>query len=454
MHPLCYMRRIVIYMSSIESPLPPGQDGLPLLGETLTFARNPFRFIEERLARHGRIFRSNVLGRKTAVVSGPEAAGHFIDPNVIMREGAMPPHVQEIFGGRSLPLLDGEVHSTRKKLVNQAFNRAAMAAYLPIIEQTVERAFRAWPAAGEMRWLDELKRLSIEVICTTVMGMPPGNEMDRLRKDYGTLTDGFATLPINIPGTRYRKALQARDRILDVLRRLVRERRQTPTDDGLSRMLAAAVSSGATLSDDDAALELHHIVIAGFIVYAELGSIVQQLTAHPAVRERLAAEVAAKAPSGPLSLETLMAMPYLLDVVNEVKRLCPIVAAVFGKTKAPLEFDGVSVPAGWMVMWAVTPSHIAQSHYTNPTAFDPDRFSPERAEEKRHEHAFSPQGAGPATGHRCPGLDFATYFMEIFTVVLLRGYTWQIPPQNFEMDYSKTPPEPKDALRARVSAIS
>src|ERR1700741_2120729 len=148
-----------------------------------------------------------------------------------------------------------------------------------------------------MRWLDELNRPAIEVICTTVMGMPPGNEMDRLREDYGTLTDGFATLPINIPGTRYNKALKARDRILDVLRRLVRERRQTPTDDGLSRMLAAAISANAALSDDDAALELRHIVIAGFIVYAELGAIVQQLTAHPMVREKLAAEIVAKAPS-------------------------------------------------------------------------------------------------------------------------------------------------------------
>ena len=159
-------------------------------------------------------------------------------------------------------------------------------------------------------------------------------------------------------------------------------------------MLTAAVTSGAALSDDDAALELHHIVIAGFIVFAELGSIVQQLTEHPDVRTKVAAEVAAIAPNGPLSLETLMAMPYLLQVVNEVKRLCPIVPAVFGKTKKALEFDGVSVPAGWMVMWAVTPSHVAQSLYTNPTAFDPDRFSPERAEDKRHEHAFAPQGPG------------------------------------------------------------
>jgi cytochrome P450 len=431
-------------MSTIQPPPPPGNDGLPLVGETLSFAKNPFGFIEERLARHGRIFRTNVLGRKTAVVAGPEAAGRFIDANVVMREGAMPPHVQELFGGRSLPLLDGEVHAARKKLVNRAFNRAALTAYLSVMQQTVERNFDEWAPAGEIRWLDELKRLSIEVICTTVMGMPPGDEMDRLRGDYGILTNGFASLPINIPGTRYRKALQARDRILEVLLRLVRERRQTPAEDGLSRML------DPELSDADAALELHHIVIAGFIVFAELGAIVQQLTAHPDVRSKLAAEIASTAPSGPLTLETLMSMPYLLQVVNEVKRLCPIVAAVFGKTRKPLELDGVSVPAGWMVMWAVTPSHGPQSLYTNPQAFDPERFSSERAEDKRHEHAFAPQGAGPATGHRCPGLDFATYLMEVFTVVLLRDHSWELPAQSFALDYSKTPPEMKDALLSRI----
>src|SRR5437879_12305917 len=106
--------------------------------------------------------------------------------------------------------------------------------------------------------------------------MAPGKVIASLHAVYSIFTNGFETLPINIPGTRFRKALQARDRILGVLRRLVRERRQTPTNDGLSRMLSAATSSNTALSDDDAALELHHIVIAGFIVSADLGAIVQQ----------------------------------------------------------------------------------------------------------------------------------------------------------------------------------
>ena len=432
-----------------SKPLPPGREGLPLLGETLAFAKNPFAFINERLERHGRIFRSRVLGRDTVVVAGPEAAGKFIDNDVVQREGSMPPHVQQIFGGRSLPLLDGDTHRGRKSVVVQAFTRAALTSYMPQMQASVERFFETWAKSGEIRWLDEMKRLSIEVICANVLGMQTGAEMDRLRGDYDTLTRGFATLPINLPGTTYRKALQARDRIFDVLRARVRERRAQATEDGLSRILAAAET--AQMSDDDIVLELHHIVIAGFIVFAEFGGIVRQLDAHPEVRARLVDEIKTKSPGGAITLESLMSMPYLLQVVNEVKRLSPIVPAVFGRTKKDFEIDGVGVPAGWMVMWALTPSHIAHGVYDNPQQFDPDRFSAERAEEKRHEHAFAPQGAGPATGHRCPGLDYATYFMEVFAIVLLRGYSWTLPPQNYELDFSKTPPVAKDGLRAIIT---
>ena len=358
----------------------------------------------------------------------------------------MPPHVQELFGGRSLPLLDGEEHAARKKVVLQAFTHAALASYLPAIQRNVEGYLAAWAGAGEVRWIDELKRLSIEGICGTVLGMKPGEEMDRLRRDYGVLTGGFATLPIDLPGTPYRKALRARDRIFEILGARVREKRRAPADDGLSRILAAA----GDLADEPIVLELHHVVIAGFIVYAELGAVVQQLTAHPAIRERVVAEIRRETPRGPLSAAVLARMPYLLQVVNEVKRLCPIVAAVFGKARRDFEFAGATVPAGWMVMWAPRPSHVACGVYDDPERFDPDRFSPERAEDKRHEHAFAPQGAGPATGHRCPGLDLATIFMEVFAIALLRDYAWELPPQDLGTNWSKTPPEPRDGLRARI----
>ncbi len=59
--------------SSRSGRLPPGSGGLPVLGETLAFARNPFAFIDERLAKYGPIFRSNILFKNTVVITGPEA---------------------------------------------------------------------------------------------------------------------------------------------------------------------------------------------------------------------------------------------------------------------------------------------------------------------------------------------------------------------------------------------
>jgi len=432
--------------------LPPGRSGLPLLGETLEFAKNPFAFIDRRLAAHGRVFRTHLLGRPTVVIAGPDAAGNFIDSERVMRAGSMPANIEALFAGKSLPLLDGDQHRARKSIVLQGFSRAALDAYLPTLQAIVERGFAGWVAAGEVRWLDELKRLAIEGICATVIGMEPGDEMDRLRRDYDTLTAAFAALPIDLPGTRYRNALRARDRLLAVLSRLVKERRARPTDDGLSRMLQARTADGVALSDEQAVLELHHVVIAGYIVFAELAMIVQQLTAQPEVCTRLAEEVRRLAAGGPLRLEDLVAMTYLRQVVMETKRVCPIIPAIFGKAKVSFDVDGLRVPEGWMVLWAVLPTHTTCSLYSEPARFDPGRFSAERAEDRRHEHAFVPQGAGPAIGHRCPGLDFATLLMQVFTIVLLRGFDWELPPQSLGLDYRPTPPVPIDGLRARIRA--
>ena len=38
----------------------------------------------------------------------------------------------------------------------------------------------------------------------------------------------------------------------------------------------------------------------------------------------------------------------------------------------------------------------------------------------------------------------------VFTVVLLRGYTWSLPPQSFDCDWTKTPPDLVEGLRATV----
>ncbi|MEM9809335.1 MAG: hypothetical protein AAF959_29140 [Cyanobacteria bacterium P01_D01_bin.56] len=61
------------------SNLPPGDFGLPLIGDTLNFFRNP-NYGEKRRAKYGPIFKTRLLGNPTLFVKGA-AANQFILTN-------------------------------------------------------------------------------------------------------------------------------------------------------------------------------------------------------------------------------------------------------------------------------------------------------------------------------------------------------------------------------------
>lgn len=437
-----------------RAPLPPGKMGLPVLGETLAALKNGFAFVEEGARRHGPIFKTSLFFRKTAVVTGPEASALFIDPGRVQRSGAMPPHIQALFAGASLPLLDGPEHRDRKTLVLAGFTREALASYLPAMQKLVGEGFDRWSAAGEVRLVDEFKRLAIETIATTVLGMSRGPTLDRVLADYEVVGGGFSSLPIPLPGSAFTRAKKALDRILAVFEASIREHQASPRDDGLSRILAAKTEGGRGITVEEAKMELHHIIVAGLIVWAWFVEAILQLARHPAVRNRLAAEVAMHARRGPLTLETLATMPELEAVSMEIRRLSPVVFVFFGKARETFEFGGFTVPKGWAVLWGHRSSHIRPEIYTRPEEFDPARFGPARAEHKKHECAFVPNGAGPPTGHKCAGYEFAPLFLQVFLVELCRAYNVVLAePQDLERDWSRVPPEPRDGLRAKVEKV-
>jgi cytochrome P450 len=434
--------------------LPPGSSGLPLLGETLPFLSDMFGFIRARTARHGPVFRSRILGRPTAFISGPEVCEQWLDENKIQRAGSFPAPVTQLFGGKGiLPLLDGAEHRQRKELLMAAFSREALAGYLPGLQRLIQRALARWAAGGERRLLPELRQLALEGICGNVLALEPGPELARLVADYGVLGRGFTGLPLNLPGTSFHAALKARDRILAQLAAQVRRHLAGGLDDGLARVLAARTAEGKGMTSEHAALEMHHVMLAGVIVFAELAAMILELSRHPAVRERLVAEVRAAAPAGPVTPAQLRQMPYLDQVVMEVKRTCPNVPVSFGRARVPIRIGDATIPAGWSVIMALA-AHNLNPIFTEPEKFDPDRFGGARAEQDRHPHAFAPQGAGSVLGgHKCAGYDYSTVFMQLFAVLLARGYAWEVPPQDLSLNRALIPPEFRSGLRVVIRKL-
>ena len=426
--------------------------GLPLLGETLPFVRNPYRFLEQRRARYGNVFRSNVLGRNVVFLAGVEGAEAFYGGDNISREHAHPFLMVDMFGGVNFEMYDGPRHAALKAIALGAFDESAIGTYLPDMDAIVGSSLVRLARHEEFVATTALRELAIEAICRNLMGLAPGPETEAITREYGILLSGLAAaLPVRIPGTPYGRAMAARDRLLARIRSLIEERRRRPTEDGLSRMLSSSAPDGRTYSDDEAVLEVHHIVVAGFVVYALMVEVLRQLALRPDLLERCSAEIRDVLPAGPISMEALRRLRTPTDVVLEAKRFVPLVPLAFGRARHAFGCGGFEVPEGWAVYLALHLCSRDPAIYRDPERFDPDRFGPGRAEHLVHPMAFIPQGAEPPTGHRCLGLDYSTILVLVFLTLLVRDYEWRLPAHDLAYDWKRRPPEPRDGLRVRLA---
>jgi cytochrome P450 len=432
---------------SSDGPLPPGRLGLPYLGETLAILRNPFGFVEERRERYGDVFKSRVLGRDTVFLGGTTGAEAFYDPANVGRSDAHPYPIVDLFGGVNLEMYDGARHAALKAMALEAFDDDAIASYLPGIERLVASRLEGWASQPEFGATGELRRLAIEAICLNLLGLQPGATTDAVCRDYGRVLKGIVSPPLAIPGTPYGRARAARNRLLRAIRGEIASHRAELRDDGLSRLLAAQADDGRRYTDDEAALEVHHIVIAGFIVYALMAEAMRRLAQDPTLEAACRAEVSG---GEPLTVEALRRLQACTRVVMEAKRLVPLVPLAFGKAERTFSCDGLRVPKGWRVYLALRLCNLDPDVYRQPERFDPDRFAPGRAEHRAHPLAFIPQGAPPPTAHQCLGLEYSTFLVLAFLAVLLRDYEWDVPAQDLTYRWNTIPPEPRDGLRIRL----
>jgi retinoid hydroxylase len=421
--------------------LPPGSMGLPVIGETPAFLRSPFRFLEDRQRRYGDVFKSRVLFRRMVFLAGIEGAQAFYDEDTITRTHAHPFPLVDLFGGDNMEMLDGEDHLALKRATLGAFDHDGFARFVPEVQDPIDRSLERIAAAPGAPVIKELQRLAIECIWTNVLG-PPGEDADEIARDYAALVTGLTSLPVAIPGTPYGRARAGRDRLLARIGAAISDRRASPTGDGLSRMLAA----DPAMTDRQAQLEVHHFVIAGFIVYLLMGEVVRRLGEQPDLLNRCTSELADHT-SGDLTLEALGDLPTCTNVVREAKRIVPLVPLAFGRARMSFTCGGYDVPEGWTVYLALHLNNHDARVFRDPHTFDPDRFAPKRGEDRQHPMAFIPQGAEPTTGHQCLGLTYSTLLVLAFMARLIGRYTWTLPAQDLEPDERKVPPEPRDGLR-------
>lgn len=450
-----------------QTPLPPGSFGLPFVGETIKFLRDP-NFAAKRQAQYGSIFKSRIIGQPTVFFCGPEANEFLLASHAdcFSWRGGWPGTFKELLG-ESLFLQEGEEHRRNRRLLMPAFHGKALEGYFETMVALSQTYLDRWVQKRELVWFKEFKQFTFEVASVLLMGTDPSSENNRaeieqLSSWFTDLTNGLFTLPIRWGPTTYRKALNGRDRLLQSIEKEIHSRRQLlarlndtderPTD-VLTLLLETVDEEGDRLSDQEIKVQTLLMLFAGHeTTTSMLTSWVMALAQHPHVLRKARDEQNAIAQdSDTLTLKQVQQMTYLDWTLKEVERKYPPIGGGFRKVVKPFNFNGYHVPAGWLALYRIDAAHRDERCYTHPDSFDPERFSPLRAEQKRYDYSLVGFGGGPRV---CLGIAFAKLEMKVLAAQLLRSYRWTL---HEDQDLTMNPVpslRPRGGLRVTFESLA
>ena len=430
---------------------PPGSLGPPLLGETLPFLQDPFRFSLSRTREHGNVWRTRLLGDTVVFFAGPEAYSFFMDPANFSRQRGTPEGIRELLNPEAVPYLDGDRRRVRKHLLLSAFTDDALEDYLPAVVTVVERFATVWSKRGEQTLADDLGQLCFDIANHLFAGSDPTVSDSERAADFSLFLNGVTALPVDLPVTAYGRAVRARDR----LRTYLRDQVATDTRDAatvLVALRAARGPRGEQLTEDELEIELLHFFFAGHGgLTAALAWLLVVLGEHPELAQQLRAEADEVLGDGPPTVAEIRQLSTARRVSREVLRAYPIVPfSQFGVAERDLEFGGYRIEAGWKGAGAIWPTLQDASIFEDPAAFQHDRLDDDTLR-SLPDNAFVPQGGGPPEGHRCGGEPLTQLLMPAFLGWITKHYDWHYPSQDSSPTGKGLAPLPHSRVRGTVT---
>lgn len=433
--------------SDKTTSLPPGDLGLPVLGETLSFLRDG-DFAKKRQTKYGKIFKSHIFGSPTIFLSGAEANRFLFTNENKFFVATWPKSTRILLGPASLAVQTGAFHSDRRKLLYQAFQPRALASYIPKIEEITQQYLAKWQQAGTITWYPELRNYTFDIASTLFVGQDSRSHHSLL-ENFETWVGGLFSIPIPLPWTPFDKALRCREALLEEIEKIVLQRQQTQNfgEDALGLLLQAKDESGQGLSLAELKDQILLLLFAGHeTITSAIASFCLLISQHPDVLKKIRAEQEAQNITFPLTSESLKSLTYLEQVLKEVLRFIPPVGGGFRKVIEDCEFQGYHFPKDWLIQYQIGTTHGDRDFYSEPERFDPERFNPERAEDKQQSFGYVPFGGGL---RECLGKEFARLEMKIFATYLVKNLRWELlPNQDLSMTVVPTP-HPRDGLKVK-----
>ncbi|MCW2822282.1 MAG: cytochrome [Marmoricola sp.] len=405
----------------------PRRRGLPIVGATLDYVRDPLRMMRAQYDGYGPVSEIDFLGGRWTVLLGPDACGEGLqNADKAFASGPGWGSLVGPFFDRGLMLLDFDEHRRHRRLMLEAFTRPRLAGYTAALGPAVAAGLDAWEPGPGFRVYPALKELTLDLATQVFMGgadLATPDELDEVNRAFvACVQAATALVRLPIPGTRWGRALAGRRLLEDFFGRHLASKRARPGDDLFSVLCGLRDEDGTGLSDEDVVNHMIFLLMAAHDTSTiTVTSMMRHLGAHPEWRERLREE-AAGLPDCP-DLDELDRLESFDLVMKECLRLLPPVPVVARRTVKETEVLGVHIPADRLVAVMLHLGHHMPEYWPDPERFDPERFAAHRREDKVHRHAWEPFGGGV---HKCLGMAFAGAEVKLIVHQMLRRFDWTV----------------------------
>jgi cytochrome P450 len=430
----------------------PGRPGLPWLGQTLDFLRDPLAFAREQHQRFGPISRGRFLYSARVFLTHPDGneallldrGQHFsarLGWNTVLGE---------LFP-RGLMLRDGEDHRLHRRLMQPAFRAEALAGYLARMNPRIAQALHGWGREPHFHFYPAIKRLTLDIAAEVFLGLELRAEIEAVNRDFSDLVEASAAVVrLRGLGRRWTRGLDGRARLVRLIAERIPDRRRKPGADLFSQLCSAEDEQGRRYADDEIVDHLIFVMMAAHdTTTSALTTLAYALARHPDWQQRLGEQ--ARARPGAIDADGVKAAEDSGWALREALRLYPPLTTMVRQLIKPLVLHGHTLPVG--ASCAIFPVWTQRDPqwWSAPDRFDPERFSPARQEHRRHPFAWAPFGGG---AHMCLGLHFAEMQVKAVLHLLLQRYTLHLPP-GYQLPYQLAPiAKPRDGLPMRLTPLA
>lgn len=434
--------------------LPPGPKGFPFLGNVLQFRHDQLNYLLKLEQTYGRmatvsigktpivlLFRPEhvryVLTENPGNFTNREVAGGLIFGNLLVLTLLARNFTSKVtqglhdLVGDGLLTTDGDFHRWHRRLLQPAFSKRRVENYAHMIVRYTQEAVELWQAGAQVDMAHDLQALILRMIMKILVDIDlveQDGEVSRaidavLGQPVGLL-EGLLNVQIDLPITPYGKRMAAMRKgdayIYSIIDRRIADKRDA--GDVLSILLSVQEKE----KDDTRAMtkqqvrdELVSLLAAGHETTTNtLAWTFYLLSEHPAVREKVLAELQSVLNGRDPEVDDLPKLLYLDWVIKESMRLYPSAWTQGRQAVEAFDLDGYHLPAGTMLMFSQWVLHRLPDIWGDPEVFRPERWDPLQ-EQKVPQWAYFPFGGGSRI---CMGMSLAQLQIRLVLAVILQRY--------------------------------